>query len=77
MGKKKKFDLFEHTMDTTMISAGAVLGTGVVGKLPSSPIKGKVLDSMSTMSILPTTHAAGGVFGSLRELERMGKKKRR
>lgn len=77
MAKKKKFDMFEHAMDTTMISAGSLMGTGLVGRLPSSPIKGKVLDGMSTMSILPTMHATGGIMGGLGELERMSRKARK
>jgi hypothetical protein len=56
-----------------------MIGTGVVGKLgeqlPSSS-SSAIMSGMNTMSMLPTVHAAGGVFSALRDMERKTKRRR-
>jgi hypothetical protein len=69
-------------MDNTMLNAGVMMGAGVVGKIGTSlpsPISGSVMKGMETMSILPTLHATGGIFGQLQNLNKSVriKKKRR
>lgn len=78
--KKKTYDPFQHTMETGMLSVGTIGVTGIAAKtsqiLPS-PVSGKVLSGMETMSIIPTMHATGGVFMGLQDLESKVKNKRR
>ena len=61
------------------MSAGIVMGTGLVGSLPQSPQSSRIVGSMGTLSILPTVHASGVVFkglGNLQSIERKIKHKR-
>ena len=77
---KKKKDVLDFVMENTAISAGTMVGAGLVGKLgtqlPSS-YSNKIIGGMDTMSMIPTLHATGGVFNQLQGLNKTVKKKRR
>ena len=77
--KRKGFNPFDLAMENTKLSAGIMIGTGLVGKIgeqiPSSS-SSAIMGGMNTMSMLPTVHAAGGVFSALRDMERKTKRRR-
>ena len=77
--KRKGFDPFDLAMENAELSAGIMIGTGVVGKLgeqiPSSS-SSAIMGGMNTMSMLPTLHATGGVFSALKDMEMKAKRRR-
>jgi len=79
MSKRKK-DMFDFVMDNMALNIGVAAGAGIVGKtteLMPSPVSSNIMRGMGTMSIIPTVHATGGVFGQLSVMDRMIKKKKR
>jgi hypothetical protein len=79
MKQKKKFDLFDETMDVGMVGAGAVTMSGFVGKIGGqihSPSAGRIIGGMGIMSMLPTVRATQSVFRSMSGLEQFYKKKK-
>lgn len=77
---KRKRDLFDFTMDNMSLNVGVVAGAGMVGKIAEtmpSPVSSNIMKGMGTMSVIPTVHAVGGVFGQLQGLDRMVKKRKR
>ena len=77
MSKKKKFDPFNHAMDTIKLQSGVAIGGMMVEHLNVQT--GSHVDTapaMRMMNTLPMLHASGGVFQSLNELGRSVKKKR-
>jgi len=78
MPKKRNKEL-DFVFDNMALSAGVVGGTHIVGKMSStlpSPQSGSIMKGMGTMKVVPTLHAAGGIFGQLQSLEKKVKKKR-
>jgi len=77
--KRKGFDPFDLVMENTQISAGIMIGTGVVGKLgeqiPSSS-SSAIMGGMNTMSTLPTVHATKGVFDAFNDLNKKVKRRK-
>ena len=80
MKKKKSFDPFDFTMKHGALTIGTIGTVGMAGRLsqqmPSSQ-SASIMGGMNTITVLPTIHAASGVFGSLGMLEDVVKKKRR
>jgi len=77
--KKKKygFDPLDFTLKQGQLTMGTQLSIGAVGMIGSKfpgATSSKISAGMNTMSLLPTIHATGGVFQSLRMLEKAGKK---
>jgi hypothetical protein len=77
--KSKGFNPSTFAIDNAMLSAGTMIGAGMVGKIGEtlpSPVSGKIMGGMEPLAMLPTVHAAGGVFQSLDYLNRKVKKRR-
>lgn len=74
--KRKGFNPVDYTFDNAMLSAGIMGSSYLVGSMPDTPMKGKVMKGMEPLGVLPTVHAAGGVFQMLGDLERKGKRRR-
>ena len=77
MSKKKKFEPFNFVREQGALQVGTLGVTGLASRMPSSPQSGAIQSSMGTMALVPKMHAVGGVFGSLGNLERIVKKKKR
>jgi len=78
MSKKKGFNPMDAVFNTAEVGAGTMIGAGMVSKLGDtlpSPMSGAIMKGMEPMAMLPTMSAAGGVFDSLRDLNRKARKK--
>ena len=75
--KSKGFDPFDFTVRHGSLTMGTVGVIGLADRMPDSSSKSGIVGGMDTLKIIPTTHAVGGVFGSLGNLERVVKKKKR
>jgi len=77
--KKKKQDELGFVFDNIKINTGIIGGTYMMGKLSNSMPSNqsnKIMSGMSTLRIVPTIHAMGGIMGQLQSLEHKIKKKR-
>lgn len=74
--KKKSFDPFDYTIQHGKITMGTIGTIGIVGSMPHTPQTSNIIRGMDTMKIIPTVHAAGGVFGSLNMLNNINYKKK-
>lgn len=75
--KKNGFDPSKFVIEHGKLTVGTMGVMGLAGRMPHSPSSSKIVGGMDTLKVLPTVHATGGVFGSLRGLEDTVKKKRR
>ena len=86
MGKRKKdFNPSKFVIEHGVLQAGTLGVVGITGHMAGSmPSSGastanKITSSSGSLAMIPRMHAIGGVFGSLRGLERQvySKNKRR
>lgn len=78
--KKKQFNPFDMVIDNAALSAGAMLGVGMVGKIEEtypSPVSSNIMRGMEPLSMIPMIHATSGVFDSLGHLNKKVKKRKR
>lgn len=68
--KRKTFSPVDLVLENAGISVGVMGSTGLVGAMPDNPSKESIMQGMGTLRILPTVHAAGGVFQSLSSLDK-------
>ena len=78
MGKKRKsgFDPFEHVMEQGGMHVGIMGVNTLVNRMPGNPSKGVIQSNMRHMNVLPMMHNVGGVFSSLKDLEKKSKRRR-
>jgi len=77
MKQHKKFNPFDHAMDTAILSGG-IAGTGMLVENINVQT-GSHVDTGPTMNLLgtlPTLHASKGVFLSLEDMQRSLRRKR-
>ena len=80
MTKKKNKDIMSFTMENIALNTGIIAGAGMVsqiGKTYPSPISDKITSGMEPLTIIPTVHAMGGIFGQLNNMNNIVKKKKR
>jgi len=75
--RKKGFNPVDAVISHGTLTAGTMMGVGLVGKLPSSDSSGQIISSMDTIKIVPTIHASGIAIHSLGSLQDTYKKKKR
>jgi hypothetical protein len=77
---KKKKDMLDMVFDNMGLSAGTMMGAGMIGKvgeqLPSSA-SGRILKASEMMGVLPIVHASGSLLSSMSDVYKMVKKKSR
>ena len=80
MGKKKSkgFDPLGFTMENIQLGATINLGSVVMGKTNEmfpSTVSARLNRGYETLGVLPMVHGVGGVFESLRGLDKKTKKR--
>lgn len=77
MQHKKRFDPFDHSMDTIKLSAGVSVGSMMVENINAQT--GSHVDTgpaMNMVGMLPMLHGSKGVFMSLQDINNNIKKKK-
>lgn len=73
MKKKKNRNELGFVYDNMMLNVGVIGSSNLVGKLGQqmpSPVTSKINRGMETMSVIPTVHMMGGIFGQLNNLNK-------
>lgn len=80
--RKKSFDPLDFTIKHGTLQVGTMGVVGITGEMHNRmPVAGQavgssIMRSTGTMALIPRMHAVGGVFSSLRGLEKKTRSKK-